>query len=66
MYHYRCYIFWIKYTWIERITDTLTWFPTLVEMPKTYSADDAVVPEQQLTAALRNPSPATPLAPLFD
>ena len=57
---------WTKDTRSERITDTLTWFPTLVEMPKTSSADAAVVAAQQLTAALQNPSPATPLSPLFD
>ena len=66
MHHYRCYRVWTKYTRSERIADTLTCFPTLVEMPKTSSADAAVVAAQQLTAALRNPSPATPLALLFD
>ena len=35
-------------------------------MTKTSSADAAVVEAQQLTSALQNPSPATPLAPLFD
>ena len=56
---------WIKDTRSENIADTLTWFPTLVETPKNSSVDAAVVAAQQLTAALRNPSPATPLAPLF-
>ena len=57
---------WTKDTRSERITDTLTWFPTLVEMPKNSSADAAVLAAQQLTAALKNPSLATPLALLFD
>ena len=35
-------------------------------MPKTSSTDAAVVAAQQLTDALQNPSPATPLSPLFD
>ena len=64
--HYRCYIVCTKDTRSEHIADTLTWFPTLVEMPKTSSADAAVVAAQQLMAALQNPSPETPLAPLFD
>ena len=66
MHHYQCYRVWTKDTCSERIADTLTGFPTLVEMPKTSSADAVVVAAQQLTAALRNPSPATPLALLFD
>ena len=66
MHHYQCYRVWTKDTSSERIANTLTWFPALVEMPKTSSADAAVVTAQKLTAALRNPSFATPLAPLFD
>ena len=57
---------WTKDTRSERIAETLTWFPTLVEMPKPSSADAAIVTAQQLTAALQNPPPATPLAPLSD
>ena len=37
MQHDRCYIVWTKDTQSERIADTLTWFPTLVEMPKNSS-----------------------------
>ena len=66
MHHYQCYRVCTKYTRSICIADILTWFPTLVEMPKTSSADDAVVAVQQLTAALQNPSPTMPLAPLFD
>ena len=66
MHHYRCYQIWIRDTRNECIADTLAWFPTLVKIPKTSSADAALIAEQQLTAALRNPSPSTPLAPMFD
>ena len=57
---------WTKDTRSERIADNLAWFTILVEMPKTSSADAAVVAAQQLTNALQNPSPETPLSPLFD
>ena len=66
MEHYRCYQVWARDTRSERIADTLAWFPALVEMPKTSSADAALIAAQQLTVALRNPSPATPLAPILD
>ena len=66
MHHYRCYRVCTKDAHSERITGYLTWFPTLVEIPKTSSVDAAVVAAQQLTAALQNSSLATPLAPLFD
>ena len=66
MHHCQCYRVWTKDTLSERIADTLTWFSMLVEIPKTSSADAAVVSAQQLTAALRNQSPATPLAPIFN
>ena len=66
MEHYCCYRVWARDTRSERIPDTLAWFPALVEMPKTSLADAALIAAQQLTAALRNPSPATPLAPILD
>ena len=66
MHHYRRYILWTKDTRSECIADILTCFPTLVEMPKPSSADAAIVTAQQLTADLKNPSLATPLALLFD
>ena len=53
MNHYRCYRVRTKHTRSERIAETLTWFPTLVEMPKPSSADAAVVTAQQLTDALK-------------
>ena len=66
MEHYRCYRVWARDTRSERIADILAWLPALVEMPKTSLADAALIAAQQLTAALRNLSPATSLAPILD
>ena len=64
MEHYRCYKVWIEETRAERTGNTLVWLPKLIPVPKTSSADAAVVAARDLTHALQNPHPASPLAPL--
>ncbi|EEC51526.1 predicted protein [Phaeodactylum tricornutum CCAP 1055/1] len=64
MHHYRCYRVWINSTTSERIADTLTWFPSKVQMPTTSSRDTVVAAARNLATALSNPTPASPLAPL--
>ena len=66
MHHYRCYRVWANETTAERIVDTLAWFPTKVAMPTSSSTDAAIAAARDLIHALRNPSPASPLAPLTD
>jgi len=63
--HYRCYRVWILETTLERIADTVVWFPTKVSMPKS-SSTDAIAAARNLTYALLHPSPASPLSPISD
>jgi hypothetical protein len=66
MQHYRCYRVWILETTLERIADTVVWFPTKVSMPKSFSTDVAIAAARDLTKALLHPSPASPLSPISD
>ena len=59
--HYRCYTIWADATSAERIANTLTWFPSQVEMPTTSSLELATAAAQDLVAALLHPSDASPL-----
>jgi len=59
--HYRCYQVWILETTSERIADTVVWFPTKVSMPNSSSTDAAIAAARDLTNALLQPSPASPL-----
>jgi hypothetical protein len=62
IHHYRCYRVWIQETSVERIADTLAWFPTKVKMPLSSSSDLAIAAAHDLVNALRNPSPASPIS----
>ena len=66
MEHYRCYKVWIEETRAERTGNTLVWLPKMIPVPKTSSADAAIVAAHELLHALQNPHPAAPLAPLRD
>ena len=61
--HYRCYTIWADATSAERIANTLTWFPSHVDMPTTSSLELATAAAQDLIAALLHPSDAEPLPP---
>ena len=61
--HYRCYTIWADATSAERIANTLTWFPSHVDMPTTSSLELATAAAQDLVAALLTPSDAAPLPP---
>ncbi|KAI2490331.1 hypothetical protein MHU86_24250 [Fragilaria crotonensis] len=61
--HYRCYTIWADATSAERIANTLTWFPSHVEMPATSSLELATAAAQDLVAALLNSNDAAPLPP---
>ena len=68
MEHCRCYKVWIE----EKLGrnaltgNTLVWLPKVTPVPKTSSADAAIVAAHELLHALQNPHPAAPLAPLRD
>jgi hypothetical protein len=64
--HYRCYRLYNSKTGHERINDTVEFFPTHANMPYRSAADTAVHAAQELTAALQNPTPAAPFAPIGD
>ena len=64
--HYRCYRVWITETTSERVADTLSWYPTQVSMPRASTTEEASAAARDLIAALTNPKPAYPLAPLSD
>jgi hypothetical protein len=64
--HYRCYIVWAWATTSERITDTLTWFPTMVVMPRHSTTDIAIAAAHDLAQALLSPSPSSSLPPIYD
>ena len=66
MHHYRCFRVWICATQAERVSDTLTWFPSQVIMPTASSAETAIAAAKDLIKALNNPSPASALSPLSD
>ena len=58
--HYRCYRCYIPKTHAERISRSVEIFPHSTPMPATSSADAATEATRELTAALLNPSPASP------
>jgi hypothetical protein len=62
--HYRCYTVYVTKTNATRIGTTVEFLPTQVAMPKTSSADTALRAALDLIDALRNPTPAAPIAPI--
>jgi len=65
MDHYRCYRTVDPLTKKERIAETVEFLPHTFTMPATSSVDLAIQAAQELTAALKQPQPATPfLEPL--
>jgi hypothetical protein len=64
--HYRCYRVYATKTGAERIARTVEFFPHFGKMPQLSSADAAIRAAIALCLAIRNPSPASPLAPIGD
>jgi hypothetical protein len=63
---YRCYTIWIWETRADRICDTITWFPTKVTIPPSSSTDIIMNSLHDIVQALKNPAPASPIAPRTD
>ena len=59
--NYWCYSIYITNTQSEIIDDTVEFFPTHVNVPKTYSADHSTYAALEIVDALRNLAPAAPL-----
>jgi hypothetical protein len=54
---YHCYRVWIWETQMERVCDTLTWFPTKVKLPTVTNSDLILTGIQDIINALTNPLP---------
>jgi hypothetical protein len=61
---YRCYRVWIWETRMERICDTLEWFPTKVNLPTVSNTDLILAALQDILRILQNPLPDKSLPPL--
>jgi Reverse transcriptase (RNA-dependent DNA polymerase) len=64
MEHYHCHRVWCWATKAERVCDTISWFPTKVQIPTASSADTIQACLEQIVVCLRNPAAGSPLAPL--
>jgi hypothetical protein len=63
---YRCYRIWMFTMRAERASDTISWFPTKVNMPLTSSNDLILTALPDIAHALQHPSPMASLVPLND
>jgi hypothetical protein len=66
MHHYRCQNVYISSTAIERIADTLKFFPHNYQMPQLSSTDRLIMDAKDMTDALQNPHPEVPFAHVGD
>ena len=58
--HYRNYKCYVPETHATRISDTVDFFPKMVQMPKTSSEDRLAAVLEDLKEVLKNPHPKTP------
>jgi hypothetical protein len=65
-HHYRCQNVYIMTTAIERIVDTLEYFPHNYQMPQLSSTDRLLMAAKDMTDAFRNPHPDVPFASVGD
>jgi hypothetical protein len=63
---YRCYRIWLFATRAERVSDTISWFPTKVNMPLASTNDLILAALTDIVHALQHPTPAASLVPLTD
>jgi hypothetical protein len=55
--HYRCYKVFVWETQAERITDTISWFPTQVKLPTATSEERIAASLQDVVTELQQPRP---------
>jgi hypothetical protein len=60
---YRCHRIWVWTTRSERISDTVAWIPTKVNMPIANTNDLVLAGLKDITNALQNAASTDPLAP---
>ena len=63
---YRCYRTWVWETQKERKAETLSWFPTHLQMPTTGPLQKAIAGINDIKKALQSPPTNSPLHPLTD
>jgi hypothetical protein len=66
MHHYRCQNVYISTTAIERIVDTLEFFPHNYQMPQLSSTDRLLMAAKDMRDAFQNPHPDVPFASFGD
>jgi hypothetical protein len=66
MHHYRCQNVYITSTSIERIVDTLSFFPHNYPMPQLSSTERVSMAAQDMNDALKHPHPDVPFATIGD
>jgi hypothetical protein len=66
MHHYQCQHVYIPATAIERIMDTLEFFPHNYQMPHLSSTDRLLMGAKDMTDALQKPHPEVPFASVGD
>ena len=66
MFHYRCFRVWATETQAERISDTVAWFPTKLELPQASPLEEAAAAARDLIDALTRAHPGVPLLELSD
>ena len=64
MEHYRCHKAYIPKTRVDRISDTVEFFPKTINMPQMSSMDATYHVTKYLIYAIHNPSPAITLVEL--
>ena len=64
--HYRCHIVYENHTAYQRVTDTVEFFPHYGKIPYRSSTENETIAARELTHALQNPTPASPLSNIGD
>ena len=66
MQHYRCFRVWAVGTNVERIADTVSWFPRIFSMSQSSPHDTVVTSTYDLTHTLLKPRPVSPVLIVFE
>jgi hypothetical protein len=61
---YQCYCIWMLATRTKCVSDTISWFPTKVNMPLASSNDLILAALTDIAHAFQHPSPTASLVPL--
>ena len=64
--HYRCHTVYANHTAHERVSETVDFSPHYEKMPYRSSTENSTIAACELTHALQNPTPASPLSNIRD